>query len=132
MARDLWTEALDRIKLKVPPQIFTTWFKPTRLLARDAGTLTVGVPNPLFAEWLRSNYQWIIAESVREADGQGWEIFFHSPDEQRRDAAPVPALGPQFDARYTFESFVVGSANQFAHAGALAVAEQPSKAYNPL
>ena len=132
MVRDLWSEALYRIRQRVSPQLYSTWFKPTRLISRDAGTLTVWVPNPLFAEWLRNNYQGLVAEAVREVNGQAWEIIFTSPQERTAAGAALPVLPPQLDQRYTFGSFVVGGANQFAHAAALAVAEQPSLAYNPL
>ena len=72
MAKDSWSEALDRIRQKVNAQSFTTWFKPTRLLSKGAGKLTLGVPNPLFAEWLRNNYLGMIAETVREVEGQAF------------------------------------------------------------
>ncbi len=132
MAKDLWNEVLERIRHKVNPPSFSTWFKPTRLVSRDAGKLTLGVPNPLFAEWLRNNYQGLIAETVLEVDGKAWEIVFSSPQAAPSAGSAVPALRPQLESRYTFESFVVGAANRFAHAASLAVAQSPSKAYNPL
>jgi chromosomal replication initiator protein len=134
MAKDSWSEALERIRQKVNSQSFATWFKPTHLISKGAGKLTLGVPNPLFAEWLRNNYLGLIAETVLEVEGQAYEILFSSPQGQASAStrAAVPALPPRLDARYTFDSFVVGSGNQFARAAALAVAEQPSKGYNPL
>ena len=134
MARDSWGEALERIRQKVNAQSFSTWFKPTHLISKGAGKLTLGVPNPLFAEWLRNNYLGLIAETVLEVEGQAYEILFSSPQGHTGavTTAAVPALPPRLDARYTFDSFVVGSGNQFARAAALAVAEQPSKGYNPL
>ena len=132
MASDLWTEVLDRLRHKVNPQSFNTWFKPTRLISREAGTLTIGVPNPMFAEWLRSNYLGLIAETVREVDGKAWEVVFKCPQDAVSQGTPGPTMSPQLDAKYTFETFVVGAANQFAHAAAFAVAEQPSLAHNPL
>src|SRR5437867_9657186 len=131
MNKDLWTLVQDRIRHKVSPQSFNTWFKPTRLVSRDAGKLSVGVPHLLFAEWLRNNYLGLIAESVREVDGRNWEIVFTCPQAQPTTGMAVPALPAQLEPRYTFDTFVVGSANQFAHAAAVAVAEQPSHAYNP-
>src|SRR6185503_16914991 len=129
MARDSWGEALERIRQKVNAQSFTTWFKPTYLISKGAGKLTLGVPNPLFAEWLRNNYLGLIAETVLEVEGQAYEIVFTST--QAKTASPAPSAVPttpvRLDPRYTFDSFVVGSGNQFARAAALAVAEQPSK-----
>jgi chromosomal replication initiator protein len=129
---ELWTDVLDRLRQKVNPQSFRTWFRPTRLLAKEAGTLKIEVPNRMFAEWIKSNYLGLIAETVREIDGRGWEIVFTSPPDRPVTAAPVPALQTQLDSRYTFDSFVVGTSNQFAHAGAVAVAQQPGRAHNPL
>jgi len=135
MAKDTWGAALDLLRQKVNAQSFTTWFKPIYLISKGAGKLTLGVPNPLFAEWLRNNYLGLIAETVLEVEGQAYEILFSWPQRQgttSRTTAAVPALAPRLDSRYTFDSFVVGSGNQFARAAALAVAEQPSKGYNPL
>ena len=134
MAKDSWSETLDRIRQKVNAQSFTTWFKPTHLISKGAGKLTLGVPNPLFAEWLRNNYLGLIAETVLEVEGQAYEILFSSTQSKTSADPPaaVPAMPPRLDPRYTFDSFVVGSGNQFARAAALAVAEQPSKGYNPL
>src|SRR2546426_1164144 len=132
MGSELWSEVLDRIRHKVNPQSYSTWLRPTRLVAREAGTLSVGVPNRMFAEWLKNNYLGLIAETVREVDGRGWEIVFTSSQDHSAPGAAVPAPGPQFDPRYTFDRFVVGTANQFAHAAAYAVARQPSHAHNPL
>src|SRR5262249_61106738 len=135
MAKDTWGAALDLLRQKVNAQSFTTWFKPIYLISKGAGKLTLGVPNPLFAEWLRNNYLGLIAETVLEVEGQAYEILFSWPQRQgttSRTTAAVPALAPRLDSRYTFDSFVLGSGNQFARAAALAVAEQPSKGYNPL
>ena len=134
MGSELWSEVLDRIRHKVNPQSYSTWLRPTRLIAREAGTLSVAVPNKMFAEWLKNNYLGLIAETVQEVDGKGWEIVFTTSQDHTAAAAAaaVPTQIPQFDHRYTFERFVVGSANQFAHAAAYAVAQQPSFAHNPL
>jgi chromosomal replication initiator protein len=132
MGSELWTDVLEKIRQRVNPQSFRTWFRPTRLVSREAGTLKVGVPNRMFAEWLKSNYLGLIAETVREIDGKSWEIVFTSPADHTATGTAVPTMQPLLDPRYTFDRFVVGSANQFAHAGAFAVAQQPSKAHNPL
>src|SRR5437867_12576759 len=88
----------------------------------------------MFAEWLRSNYLGLIAEIVREVDGQAWEVTFVSAQTPKTGAAgaAVPALPTRLDPRYTFETFVVGKGNEFAHAAALSIAEQRSSHHNPL
>src|SRR5262245_10868911 len=134
MAKDFWGETLDRIKPRVNAQSFATWFKPIYFISKGAGKLTLGVPNALFAEWMRNNYISLIAEAVLEVAGHAFENLFSCPPGQTGGPTQpaVPALPPRLDARYTFDSFVVGAGNQFARAAALAVAEQPSKGYNPL
>ncbi len=138
-----WERVLGRIESKVNAHSFNTWFKPTRLLAEDAATISIGVPNDWFAEWLRSNYQSLIQDVLREIQMPGVAVLFlpepgragvharaavEKPGPPARSELPGRGLNP----RYTFDSFVVSSCNQFAHAAARAVAQQPTRAYNPL
>ena len=138
----LWSHALDRIRRKVNTHSYNTWFKPTAQEAVNGKTLAVRVPNPLFAEWLRNNYMPLISQTLEELEGHPCDIVFSWPGS---DAAPGPpsiqrangsgsqvAPSAPLNMRYTFDSFVVGSANRFAHAAAWAVGEKPSLAYNPL
>jgi chromosomal replication initiator protein len=149
-----WDRVLDKIEAKVNSRSFQTWFKPTRLVAEDAASLTVEVPNSWFAEWLRSNYSALITDALREIQRPGVAVEFQ-PETLEAPAAEVPAAvteaeahvaptvtangipgpagnGTWLNPRYTFDTFVVSSCNQFAHAAAMAVAEQPARAYNPL
>ncbi len=140
--RDTWQRALDVIESKVNAHSFSTWFKPTQFIAEDAATLRVRVPNGWFAEWLRTNYSILIRNTLRELERPGLDVEFVAADrEPRRPArgeAPAPRAAasepapPWLNPRYTFEKFVVSSCNQFAHAAAMAVAEQPARNYNPL
>jgi chromosomal replication initiator protein len=147
-----WDRVLDKIEAKVNSRSFKTWFKPTRLVGEDAASLTVQVPNSWFAEWLRSNYAALITDALREIQRPGVAVEFQpetleTPPMSPAVAAaapaevsvePRPADGPGgrpgtwLNPRYTFDTFVVSSCNQFAHAAAMAVAEQPARAYNPL
>ena len=153
-----WGRVLERIRRKVNSHSFNTWFKPTQLSAVTGGAITLAVPNLLFAEWLRNNYLPLISQIVQEVDGKAWEVVFTCPDDapgQPHASLPVhdsaqgkppavpwglpspTAATPQppsgtLNPRYTFEAFVVGAGNQFAHAAAQAVAERPSQSYNPL
>jgi chromosomal replication initiator protein len=143
--QNIWDRVLGRIEGKVSPHSFRTWFKPTHLLGEDGARVRVSVPNRWFAEWLRSNYLGVIREAMREADLPDLTVDFDpgatdaptAASEATRDPAiPAPGApvrrGPWLNPRYTFDTFVVSSCNQFAHAAAWAVAEQPTRAYNPL
>src|SRR5437867_796324 len=134
---NLWDEVLAKVEAKVNRHSFDTWFRPTTFQALRGSSLLVQVPNSQFKDWLVRNYQGIIAESLQDLGRGDVEVVFECESmpasgaeavPQREVAAGSTALNP----KYTFESFVVGSSNQFAHAAARAVAEIPSKSYNPL
>jgi len=133
---NLWDDVLARIENdnKVNRHSFATWFRPTTYQSLEESRLIVGVPNAQFKDWLSKNYQGVIAEALAEL-GQG---DIHVVFEDATERAPFPeAPGAERESsslnpKYTFESFVVGASNQFAHAAARAVAEIPSKSYNPL
>ncbi|HEY2943166.1 MAG TPA: chromosomal replication initiator protein DnaA [Vicinamibacteria bacterium] len=134
---NLWDEVLAKVEAKVNRHSFATWFRPTTFQALQGSSLMVQVPNPQFKDWLARNYQGIIAESLHDLGRGEVQVVF----ECESAAAAVPdggsdreavAVSTALNPKYTFESFVVGSSNQFAHAAARAVAEIPSKSYNPL
>ncbi len=137
-----WERALGRIESKVNPHHFSTWFRPTLLLDEDAVSLTVRVPNPWYAEWLQTNYSSVIQDALREIDRPGLTVSFRPAIGEAQRPSPGPSasrvtapergsFGPSLNPRYTFDSFVVSSCNQFAHAAARAVAEQ-TRPHNPL
>ena len=141
---NVWNQVLSRIETKVNRHSFHTWFKPT-VFVEDAGqTITVRVPNHLFRDWLTKHYAGVISEAVTEVERDGMHISFVIEGETRRvteqrpdTRPPVPTIAPVapprgLNPRYTFGTFVVGPSNQFAHAASLAVAEAPSRSYNPL
>ena len=140
--QNTWERVLGKIMAKVNNRSFNTWFKPTELMAEDAASLTVRVPNTWFAEWLRSNYSTLIQDALREIQRPGVAVEFKPESEDPPAPGPLaerPNLREAADTspvwlnpRYIFDTFVVSSCNQFAHAAAMAVAEQPARAYNPL
>jgi chromosomal replication initiator protein len=135
MSDSLWDEVLRRVEGKVNRHSFATWFRPTTLLSSDGSTLRVGVPNGQFRDWLSKNYMGVLLEALGEAGQGDLRIVFEEIGEEAPISAPPAAAereAPHLNPKYTFESFVVGSSNQFAHAAARAVAEIPSKSYNPL
>jgi len=134
---NLWDEVLAKVEVKINRHSFATWFRPTTFRSLQGSRLHIGVPNAQFREWLAKNYQAVIAEALRDL-GRG-DVLVEFEDAGQA-AAAWPEAQPGIDRepssvlnpKYTFESFVVGASNQFAHAAARAVAEIPSKSYNPL
>ncbi len=132
MSADLWDQILARVEGKINRHSFATWFRPTSFVSLDSSRVRVAVPNGQFREWLSKNYQGVLDEALSEIGRPELEVEF----EELSEPAPLATTTepePRFlNPKYTFESFVVGSSNQFAHAAARAVAEIPSKSYNPL
>ncbi len=137
----LWDKVLQHTERRVNPHSFATWFRPTRQERLEDTRLVVRVPTRLFCKRLSDTYGEILQAVLTEIGRPGMTIEFVCVESE-----PIPAnqaVSPQakldFDSsnnqlnpRYTFDKFIVGSSNQFAHAAAVAVAEQPSKSYNPL
>jgi chromosomal replication initiator protein len=146
---NLWEAVLARIETKVNRHSFYTWFRPTSFLAEDRTSVTVRVPNALFKDWLTKHYSGVIAEALTEVKRPNVAVQYLV--ESQTDAPIIPlsaeeaaalesgsvpvatSPGPAgLNPRYTFDTFIVGSSNQFAHAACRAVAEAPSRSYNPL
>ena len=141
-----WDTVLSAIQTRVSKQNFDIWFKPTvaELETSEARQLIIRVPNEYFRYWLTENYSEVIEEALGEVglEDWAWELVVEDSEPGHDRFGPgvdVIAEGPcpqaaqcNLNPKYTFGRFVVGASNQFAHAAALAVAEQPSKAYNPL
>jgi chromosomal replication initiator protein len=139
-----WQEVLNYLKSKVNPQSYQTWLKPTRYSHSEAETLVVRVPNHEFQEWIQEHYSNGIQEAMEKLrlgfNGIRYELEMQPEKKSSGNGEAKPRQGKldfesvdhQLNARYTFDTFVVGSCNQFANAAARAVAETPAKAYNPL
>ena len=143
---NLWEKILTHLEAELNPQTFSTWFRPTRLEAVKGNLLAVRVPNAVFQRWLATDGQASVEQALAALSLNQYRVEY-VPEPATEPAAPPDAATNgrptqprldfdstdyQLNPRYSFQSFVVGSSNQFAHAAALAVAEQPSKAYNPL
>ncbi|MGN7166618.1 chromosomal replication initiator protein DnaA [Paenibacillus cellulositrophicus] len=135
------------IQKKISKPSYDTWLKSTKAVSLQDNVLTISTPNTFTQEWLENRYTKLILTAVRECMDAQPELHIITQDEletERRSASPEPAAliedhilnDPAFAAmlnpKYTFDTFVVGLGNRFAHAAALAVAEAPGKAYNPL
>lgn len=148
MQEDIWGSVLTRIEGKINRHSYYTWFKPTSFVDKNGPVVTIRVPNTLFRDWLNKHYAGIIQESLKEINQQEVKITFKTGEEikvvkpvQKTPLPPPttvsespnsPSQRRGLSARYTFDRFVVGPSNQFAHAASLAVAEAPSRSYNPL
>jgi chromosomal replication initiator protein len=124
---------------RVNPHSFATWFRPTRLENEQEDRLVVRIPTRLFRKRLTETYGQFLQAVLAELDMPNLQIDFICTEAAEPVAAPPPQARLDFDSasnqlnpRYRFDTFVVGGSNQFAHAAARAVAEQPSKSYNPL
>jgi chromosomal replication initiator protein len=144
----IWDQILSRIETKVNRHSFYTWFKPTTLVMDAGGSISVRVPNQLFKDWLGKHYSLVLSEALTEVQRPNTTLVFLpegvAPPEPPvavkaaapvRPEAPLPLPPPRvgsLNERYTFDTFIVGPSNQFAHAACRAVAEAPSRSYNPL
>jgi chromosomal replication initiator protein len=140
-ADSIWTEAVRRIREEIPAGTFNMWFAEVRPTDLTGSTLELAVPSEYVRTWLSRNYLELITRLVGQVSGRPMSVeLTAAPVEDEsvassEDRIPLPQRvpAPAFPARYTFDSFVLGPSNRFAHAAAMAVAEAPpSKAYNPL
>jgi len=136
-----WLQILAAVQKRIDASSFETWFAPTSYIGQEEDALYVKVPNSYFRDWLSFHYSNFINECSLELFNKVFDIKYiydetpnsfirRSPDERR--SKQVLLLNPNLNPHYTFESFVVGSCNQFAHAASVAVAKNPAKSYNPL
>ena len=150
MSGTIWDKVLARIETKVNRYSYFTWFKNTSLLTDDGGTLAIRVSDLMVVDWLTKHYGGVLNEALGEVGRQGTAVTFVPETLETREAQPaMPSKGHEdppdvehdveetadqlgLSPRYSFDTFIVGASNQFAHAAARAVAEQPSRSYNPL
>ena len=142
----IWQEVLQVMRERVEPTKYATWFVPLKPLSGAVGMLRLAVPNKFVRDWLVEHYHEFISETLHELTGVPYQVVFviqEPAEEPAPPEAPVPAptngvtrpapsTGQPFNPRFTFETFVVGSSNQFAHAACMAVARHPARTYNPL
>jgi chromosomal replication initiator protein len=147
METSIWDQILSRIETKVNRHSFSTWFKPTAFVADGGRSITVRVPNTLFKDWLTKHYSVVLSEALVEVRRAETSLVFvaepgaalqPAPEdpiptaEDGEQVAPDGQVPAGLNPRYSFDTFIVGPSNQFAHAACRAVAEAPSRSYNPL
>jgi len=146
----VWDKATKIIQEKVSKQNFDTWIKPIKIVAMEDKCVQLSVPNKFFKDWLMDNYLSMIKNTLHSVVGISVDIDFmlSKEKEKKQEAAVLPFEQSQnnhgsaptarnknisyLNSNYTFDRFVIGPSNQFAHAASIAVAKQPAKNYNPL
>ncbi|MDD4957323.1 MAG: chromosomal replication initiator protein DnaA [Candidatus Omnitrophica bacterium] len=164
---NLWKKALESLRSEINEQVFSAWFLPISEVSCDDSSITLGVPNKFFENWIREKYISLIKAAVHQVSGKILSVNFKIVEAA---VVPEPAAGPEtknpttpdshikeasggwlktmfgqqknfsetrlqevgLNPHYSFDNFVVGGNNRFAHAASLAICEKLSKVYNPL
>ena len=139
---EVWAQALDLIKARLATPIFRSWFENIEVGELSEGHLVLVVPSRFAKEWIEPRYLPLISGAVSTAAGAELDVLIEVGEQPTTTAQPEPATvvrpDPQragqvaLNSRYSFDTYVIGASNRFAHAAALAVAEAPARAYNPL
>jgi len=156
---ELWAKLLEQLKGEVSDQVFNAWFLPIQPMASDSDNLVLGVPNDFFREWVKERYSGLLSSHLKRVSDKKLDIDFVIAPSQNIPASVAPNLvkkeapnkeksgwfrsvfpkqsgesavqEARLNPLYTFDNFVVGPNNRFAHAAALAITESPARAYNP-
>ncbi len=139
----VWEKTLNIIKPELTEVSFTTWIKPVEPVSLKNNKLTLGVSNTFAKDILVSRYTTLIANAFKQITSNKYEVEFiilskegSAPfrEENNSDVSSSTEISSltNLNPKYTFDTFVIGNSNRFAHAASVAVAESPSKAYNPL
>jgi chromosomal replication initiator protein len=149
----LWKKACKHLQEALHADVYSRWIAVISPVRIEEQKLFLAVDNDFYQSWLEEHYLPLICDALRSVSGQDWEIVFtvnpvdlfsHAAEQEKQEpAVPQRTLRERFmnrkhdatlllNQKYTMSTFVVGPANSFAHAAALAVSEAPAKAYNPL
>ncbi|MDQ3879825.1 MAG: chromosomal replication initiator protein DnaA [Chloroflexota bacterium] len=143
-AKQVWRAVLGELQISLSPANFETWLKETTLEEIDDHRYRISAPNGFARDWLDNRYRPLISQTLARVVGHSVQVEFvvteapgPVPTQASDRPVDVPPASPtgnalNLNSRYTFNNFIVGSANRLAHAAALSVAERPGHAYNPL
>jgi chromosomal replication initiator protein len=155
-AAEIWEHGATALRSQLAPNTWGLWFQGVRAVGLTDDVLTLAVPSSLAADRIRSSYTGMLADTLRDVTGQQLRVELTVETDTRSEetvpSPPPPAAAPLTDLpgpttddepsrlwatgglnpRYTFDQFVIGASNRFAHAAALSVAEAPARSYNPL
>jgi chromosomal replication initiator protein len=139
----IWKNCLDGVVQHVSPQHFTTWFRPIKVMGGDESTIELEVPNRFFLEWIKEHYLPLIQDMLHKNTHREYSIVWKVAREVPRktgvkkasakaSAKTLKSSSHGLSTKYTFENFVVGKANEFAHAACFALSKNLGSKYNPL
>src|SRR5215213_1285602 len=136
-AEGLWSEVSSRLRGALNETTYRTWFNHVEGLELNDDEFVLAVPNDFTRDWIEGHFVGLLSAAVGDATGRERRIQLRVTEANGEQAEPVEVhrreqTGAGLNPKYTFDSFVIGSSNRFAHAAALAVAEAPAQAYNPL
>ena len=145
--QQVWDDFLSSLKKECSEQTYELWFKPMKLVSIEDGLMNISVPNKFFSNWIQEHYTEKTEIIIKRITGKDIKIILSIDPQATKlipeegELEPAPPTGPasgavleknEFYPKYTFENFIVGPSNHFAHAAAEAVANAPGEAYNPL
>lgn len=147
--KELWNKILEIIKEELSPQVYNSWFSQTKVVKFEGNELIISAPGDFCKEWLEKHYAGFIKDILKRTLGSDDNLIIKFKAADQKFSVPVHSTpNPEkkikkseniikndnldLNPRYTFDSFVIGNDNRFAHAACLAVAQAPAKAYNPL
>ncbi len=146
--KELWEKTLNIIKGELTEVSFNTWIKSCEPISISSNTIKISVPNSFTQDILEKRYKDLVINSIEVACSKTYNLEFliaseiqdaeeleektKQPKKDNMTVVVNDEMSSTLNPKYTFNSFVIGNSNRFAHAASLAVAESPAKAYNPL
>jgi chromosomal replication initiator protein len=140
MNAESWLKSLSILKSRIPEQAYNTWFSSIRFVSGTKDRVILGVPSKFFKQYIIEQYGALLEQALAEFSGQRIDVDFVITGEDKAICAIDEDVSivsknthpSNLIPKYSFENFVIGPQNRFAHAACMAVAETPAKAYNPL
>ena len=144
---ELWNKILKTIKKELSPQAYNSWFSQTKVVKFDGNEFIISAPSDFCKDWLEKHYTDFVKDILKEALGSDDYLKIEFKAADKKFSVPSPSTSKNktkkskpfskdnklvLTPKYTFDNFVVGNSNRFAHAACLAVAQSPAKSYNPL
>jgi len=126
----LWQRLQEHLQRELDPEEFSTWFSPLKVRDESADSITLSAPSERFLHTLEQSYRPAVDRAISELKGTAFKVLFSVDEAPAQQSQNI--VGEAFNPRYTFDTFVVGSSNQFAHAAARSIADRPAESYNPL